>query len=79
MPFVCFTGGRILAIDKTEITRIYHVSIAVQDGLSVSVFRNSKDRFSCVMRKPAFCICENKSADQHLCFHDLDSTIHLLF
>ena len=40
-----------------------------------------------VMRKPTFCICENKdadqlrgnpSADQRLCFHFTDSTIPLL-
>ena len=39
------------------------------------------------MRKPAFCICENKDADQlrgsreadqRLCFHYTDSTIPLL-
>ena len=39
------------------------------------------------MRKPAFCICENKDADQlrgnreadqRLCFRDTDSTIPLL-
>ena len=39
------------------------------------------------MRKPDFCICENKDADQlrgyrdadqRLCFRDTDSTIHLL-
>ena len=42
---------------------------------------------SLVMRKPAFCICENKdanqlhsycAADQGLCFHYTDSTIPLL-
>ena len=42
---------------------------------------------SCVMRKPAFCICENKDADQlrvnheadqRLCFRYTDSTIPLL-
>ena len=42
---------------------------------------------SCVVRKPSFCICENKdadqlrgnrSADQHLCFRFTDSTIPLL-
>ena len=41
---------------------------------------------SLVMRKPAFCICENKDADQlrgnreadqHLCFRYKDSTIPL--
>ena len=40
-----------------------------------------------VMRKPAFCICENKGADQQCgnrtadqrhCFHYIDSTIPLL-
>ena len=42
---------------------------------------------SCIMRKPTFCICENKDADQLcsnceadqlLCFHFMDSTISLL-
>ena len=42
---------------------------------------------SLVMRKPAFCICENKDADQlcgnrttdqRLCFRYIDSTIPLL-
>ena len=42
---------------------------------------------SLVMRKPAFCICENKDADQRggnreadqcLCFRYTDSTIPLL-
>ena len=42
---------------------------------------------SLVVRKPAFCICENKDADQlrgnreadqHLCFSLMDSTIPLL-
>ena len=41
---------------------------------------------SCIMRKPAFCICENKdtdqlrsncAADQRLCFRYKDSTIPL--
>ena len=45
------------------------------------------NHMSCVMRKPAFCICENKDADQlrgnreadqRLCFHYTDSTIPLL-
>ena len=45
------------------------------------------DYMSLVMRKPAFCICENKDADQlrsncvadqRLCFRYMDSTIPLL-
>ena len=44
-------------------------------------------RMGLVMRKPAFCICENKDtdqlrgnreADQRLCFCYIDSTIHFL-
>ena len=46
-----------------------------------------RDNLSHVMRKPAFCICENKDADQlrgnreadqRLCFRYIDSTIPLL-
>ena len=46
-----------------------------------------KNEMSLVMRKPAFCICENKDADQlrggreadqRLCFRYMDSTIPLL-
>ena len=45
------------------------------------------NHMSCVVRKPAFCICENKDADQlrgnrkadqRLCFRYMDSTIPLL-
>ena len=38
-----------------------------------------KQDMSRVVRKPAFCICENKDADdQRLCFRFLESTIPLL-
>ena len=45
-----------------------------------------KEKMSCVVRKPTFCICENKDADQlcgnreadqRLCFRYIDSTIPL--
>ena len=36
------------------------------------------NNMSHVMRKPTFCICENKDADQRLCFRYIDSTIPLL-
>ena len=29
------------------------------------------------MKKPVFCICENKDADQRLCFQFTDSTVSL--
>ena len=50
-------------------------------------FTTSAFYLSRVVRKPAFCICENKEADQlrgnreadqHLCFPYTDSTISLL-
>ena len=49
---------------------------------------NFSDEMSHVMRKPDFCICENKDADQlrgsnhaagqHLCFRYIDCRIPLL-
>ena len=33
---------------------------------------------SYVLRKPAFCICENNAADRRLCFRYIGSTISLL-
>ena len=48
----------------------------------------AKVDMSRIVRKPAFCICENKDADQlrgnreadqRLCFRYIDSTIPLLF
>ena len=50
-------------------------------------FYNLSIKMSCVMRKLAFCICENKgavkfhgngTADQRLCFCYIDRTIPLL-
>ena len=44
--------------------------------------RHIWDNLSCIVRKPAFCICENKDADQlrgnreadqHLCFRYVDN------
>ena len=52
-----------------------------------TVFGMMSDKLSRVVRKPAFCICENKDADQlrgsreadqRLCFRYIDSTIPLL-
>ena len=58
----------------------------VKDGKKEEVSRFSC-YMSCVMRKPTFCICENKDADQlrgnreadqRLCFRYIYSTISLL-
>ena len=54
---------------------------------STEILKNNNVNMSCVVRKPAFCICENKDADQlcgnrqadqRLCFCYTDSTIPLL-
>ena len=45
---------------------------------------NQDNKMSCIMRKPDFCLCENKdenqlrsncTADQRLCFRYMDSII----
>ena len=56
--------------------------------ISQSDFRSDAEKhlMSRVIRKPDFCICENKDADlrgnreadQRLCYHYTDSTIPLL-
>ena len=61
----------------------------MNDGEEIATESHSqrKTHLSLVMRKPAFCICENKDADQlhsnceadqRLCFRYIDSTIPLL-
>ena len=55
--------------------------------MKLNNIENSFPKMSLVMRKPAFCICENKDADQlrgnreadqRLCFRYTDSTIPIL-
>ena len=64
-----------------------YVKSTTLDLLSVSLYTDEQPYMSLVMRKPAFCICENKDADQlrgnreadqRLCFRYTDSTIPLL-
>ena len=73
-----------------------HTYLSENLGLLLYLVRNPEDRFSSnetnihtshIVRKPAFCICENKDADQlrgnreadqRLCFRYTDSTIPLL-
>ena len=51
------------------------------------IWLHTLSHMGCVVRKPSFCICENKyadqlhsncAADQRLCFRYMDSTIPLL-
>ena len=59
-------------------------SLESPEEMAKIIFQSSN--MSLVMRKPAFCICENKDADQlgnreadqRLCFRYIDSTIPLV-
>ena len=68
-------------------------NLQCQETVMIPVIQNIRSgtknmvQMSRVMRKPTFCICENKDtdqlrgnreADQHLCFRYIDSTIPLL-
>ena len=64
-----------------------HISFWVIKHIFPKYYVQILYKMSLVMRKPAFCICENKDADQlrgdceadqHLCFRYTDSTIPLL-
>ena len=44
----------------------------------LAIFCSYAGLFVSDLRKTDFCLCENKGADQHLCFHYTDSTIPLL-
>ena len=69
--------GKVICTDSknTEVLNVYFSRIYSHVNMSL------------IMRKPAFCICENKAtdqlrdnreADQRLCFRYIDSTILLL-
>ena len=69
---------------------VFDCKSQIDNNLQSKIVSNSIVRggykLSCVVRKPAFCICENKDADQlrdnreadqRLCFRYTDSTIPL--
>ena len=67
---------------KWGLIMLYILGLGARKSALVTIYS-----MSLVMRKPAFCICENKDADQlrrnreadqRLCFRYLDSTIPLL-
>ena len=69
-----------LLLADIKILRFFHMK-------NVSFFSFKNCYMSCVVRKPAFCICENKDADQlrgnyeacqRLCFHNIDNISPLL-
>ena len=80
-------------IRETQFTILYSLFItyAAKTIVLALIFSNPKTciklHISRIMRKPTFCICENKDADQLrgnreadqcLCFRYIDSTIPLL-
>ena len=74
--------ARRLELTNLSLFDIVRLTCQRPKGLSIC-----NSHLSLVVRKPAFCICENKDADQlHgdceadqlLCFHYIDSTIPLL-
>ena len=77
--------------ELTAITQSADAKVKAKDEqanlLHVSVDLLWRSHMSLVMRKPVFCICKNKDADQlrgnreadqRLCFRYMDSTIPLL-
>ena len=74
----------IIAYGRMIYLKYFSVTIPNWQNKSVEVSRNDLSRD---MRKPTFCICENKEsdqlrgnreADQRLCFRYMDSAIPLL-
>ena len=64
-----------------------HIKSCSKSEFYILSHEDSKGYMSCIMRKPAFCICKKKdadqlcrncAADQHLCFRYTDSAIPLL-
>ena len=62
-------------------------SMSVNEKMKQMVYQQCNRYRRCFLRKPNFCICENKDADQlcgdreadqRLCFRYIDSTIPLL-
>ena len=83
---ICTVTYNLVASFKNSSSVFLNVSINVffNSFVTLSTSPVSKSR---VMRKPTFCICKNKGADQirsyceadqHLCFRYMDSTIPLL-
>ena len=57
---------------------LIHLMLAYSEEKQGHMSHIKRIFMSCIKRKPAFCICENKATDQRLCFGYIDSTIHLL-
>ena len=77
--------SRLVTLPQTP--HFYMAKVGVIRNIYIIVCAFSLKHMSRVVRKPAFCIRENKDADQlrgyreadqRLCFHYIDSTIPLL-
>ena len=81
----CLDTGSLREIEQQ--TSRYNLDIDILRAPLVKIVDTQTDYLSHVMRKPDFCLCENKDADQlcsnckarqHLCFRYSDSTIPFL-
>ena len=79
-------GVKIIGKDLEKALAGLPMYVAHDDD-EVEYYKVCSEYLSHVMRKPTFCICENKAADQlrgnreadqRLCFRYIDSTIPLL-
>ena len=84
-PRVCRTWSKTQKKDLFNAAPLGRDMIKQSEAVCAS--SESQAHMSLVMRKPAFCICQNKDADQlrgnreadqRLCFRYTDSTITLL-
>ena len=75
-----------VGIDNVEVYKSIMVS-SVDRNRKVAAYMITSVKISCIMRKPAFCMWENKGADQlqgnctpdqRLCFGFVESSILLL-
>ena len=84
MCFNAYSRHEIGTITQFEQKRLIAIYRTLDELMKVTSDSFISREMSRVMRKPTFCICENKDADQlrgydqRLCFRYIDSAIPLL-
>ena len=65
-----------IRMEVTKFNNVTRVAILLLLWLEMTFYGSSDSplKLVLVMRRPAFCICENSGADHCLCFHCIDST-----
>ena len=72
-----FVSKKTLCIEWASFCS-YKTAWKKKKSISINNSQHIYPQMSRVLRKTVFCICENKGADQGLCFSYSDSTIYLL-